>query len=952
MQPFLKDIARYLYSKHGEELESCCVVLPNQRAGLFLKKYLSELIPKPVWSPQVLTITDLMTELSDLTVADDLYLLFELYDIYCKEKKSREIFDSFYFWGEIMLADFDDIDKYLVNAFDLFRNITALKSIEKEFSYLTEEQIKVIQRFWQSFQTERMAGDNKEFLNTWEILYNVYSKLKERLLDKKIGYEGMIYRNAVERLDQDQNIPIAYTRIFFVGFNALNECELKLFRYFKRHFNASFFWDYDEYYVKDIHHEAGRFMRRNLKEFGWDGEEISRNLLLNEKDIQIISVPSEAGQARILPDILRMFGDNSPETAIILANESLLMPVLHSLPESLNEFNITMGYPVLETPLYSLLEHIIRLQDNCREYEDGSWKFYNQDVIAILRHPSVNHGDDDIRKAIEEIKNQNLIFISETWLQEHTSLCSVFTRVRDSSKILKYLLNILEETARRSSDSDNRIKELENEILFRMFIRIKRLDEILQEKRIEFLSTTLFRLIRKMLLDTRIPFSGEPLTGLQVMGVLETRVLDFRNLVLLSMNEGVFPRTPFRHSFIPHNLRFGFNLPVIEHQDAIYSYYFFRLLQRAEKIVLVHNSKSDGLSGGERSRFLHQLIYSKSFSVKEKVIAYNIKANPERPIVIQKDERIRDLLMEFTSDGKEAKYFSPSALNMYLDCPLKFYFRFIAGIEEPEELKEEVDPLLFGILLHTAMDHLYKPFGSEVISRDLLQGLLHNRSRVVAAANYAFKEVFRLSGNEMDLKVEGRNVIMREIIEKYLSAIIERDISYTPFSIVDIEKKIIISLPVNSQSETIEVQIGGKIDRIDYMADEIRILDYKTGRVMTKIDSVNDLFDQKQKDRNGAVFQVLLYSKLMHHSEGKLNVSLVPGLYPVIDINKDDFDYHIFIGPPNRKEIISDYRVMDEEFTEKLTYLVEEIFNPNIPFYQTEITDHCEYCPYKNICHR
>lgn len=953
MTPFLKDIAAYLYSTYGAELENCCVVFPNQRAGLFLKKYLSEMISKPTWSPQILTITDLMSEISALTVADDLYLLFELYDIYCKEKKSKESFDSFYFWGEIMLADFDDIDKYLVNASDLFRNITAVKSIEKEFNYLSEEQIRIIQRFWQSFQAEGLDKNNIEFLSTWEILFNIYTKLKERLISKKLGYEGLIYRNVADLLDQDKTLSVSFSRVFFVGFNALNECELKLFKYFKKHFNASFFWDYDDFYYNNIHHEAGRFMRKNLKELGLTGDNISHNNLLNGKDIQVMSVPSEVGQARILPDVLSVFNDTSPETAIILADENLLIPVLHSLPESVNEFNITMGYPVHETPLYSLIGHIIRLQDNSRENEDGTWKFYSQDVLAILSHPSVNHGyEDEFRDLKEEIMNRNLIFISETWLQEHPVLSSFFTKVKDPGGILKYLLNILEEIARRSSERDNQMKELENEIIFQLFIRIKRLDEILQESKIEFQTKTLFRLIRKILLNTRIPFSGEPLTGLQIMGVLETRVLDFRNLVLLSMNEGIFPRTPVRHSFIPHNLRFGFNLPTLEHQDAIYSYYFYRLIQRAEKIVLIYNSKSEGLSSGERSRFLHQLMFSKSFTVKEKVIAYNIQANPERPISITKNGPIQDRLREFVYGKKDSKYLSPSALNIYLDCSLKFYFRFIADLEEPEELKEEVDPLLFGILLHTAVNNLYKPFGSEVFSKDLLKGLLLNNNRITSATNHAFKEVYKLSGNEGKVIIEGRNVIIREILERYLIAIIQRDILYAPFSIVDMEKKIMITLPVKIETGNTEVVIGGKIDRIDYTANEIRILDYKTGRVTQKINSIADLFDRKQQDRNSAVFQVMLYSMLVHSSKHELNVSVVPGLYPIMDISKDEFDYHIAIGPPHKKENISDYRIFNGEFTGMLTETVEEIFNPSIPFLPTEITDRCRYCPYRNICHR
>ena len=953
MTPFLKDIASHLYSTYSGELENCCVVFPNQRAGLFLKKYLSELISKPAWSPHILTITDLMSEISNLTVADDLYLLFELYDIYCKEKKSKESFDSFYFWGEIMLADFDDIDKYLVNASDLFKNITSLKSIEEEFSYLSEEQIKIIQQFWQSFHTEEPERNNNEFLSTWEILFNVYTKLKERLINKKLGYEGLIYRNVADLLEQDNVLSFSFSRIFFVGFNALNECELKLFRYFKKHFNASFFWDYDDYYYNNIHHEAGRFMRRNIREFGFSKTDISHNNLLNGKDIQIISVPSQVGQARILPKVLSSFGETSPEMAVILADENLLIPVLHSLPEPVKEFNITMGYPVHETPIYSMIGHFIRLQDNSREYEDGKWKFYCRDVISILSHPSVNQGYEDVsRKLIDEIKNQNLIYISETWFKEHPVLSSFFTKVKDSRELLKYLLFILEEIARKSSEPDNQMKELENEIIFQLFIRIKRLDEVIHENKIEFQTTTLFRLIRKILLNTRIPFSGEPLTGLQIMGILETRVLDFRNLVLLSMNEGIFPKTPYRHSFIPSNLRYGFNLPTLEHQDAIYSYYFYRLIQRAEKIVLIYNSKSEGLSGGERSRFLHQLKFSNSFSVNEKVIGYNIRSNPERPVTISKNIPIKERLWEFVDLQKGSKYLSSTALNMYLDCSLKFYFRFIAEIEEPEELKEEVDSLLFGNLLHNAVNNLYKTFGSEVISKDLLKGLLQDSKRISLATNIAFKEIFRLSGNIAEVKIEGKNVIIREILEKYLSAIIQRDMSYAPFSSIHMEKKIMMKLPIKTETGKEEVIIGGRIDRIDYMENEIRILDYKTGRVTQKVDFIADLFDRQQKERNSAIFQVMLYSMLMHSSQQELSVAIVPGLYPIMDISRDDFDYHISIGPPRQKKIIGDYMDFNEEFQGMLTAIVEEIYNPSVPFLPTEIKNRCEYCLYRMICHR
>jgi len=633
-----------------------------------------------------------------------------------------------------------------------------------------------------------------------------------------------------------------------------------------------------------------------------------------------------------------------------------------------------MGYPVQETQLYSLIGHIIRLQENVRENDDGSCKFYSQDVLAILNHPSVNHGyENDFRKIVELIINQNLIFVHENLLNKHPVLKSVFIRIKDQGDVLRYLLNILEEIAQRfpgrseqaqdddspKQDQDRKIPEqdrqmqsLENEIIFQLFIRIKRLDEILQGRKVEFRIATLYRLIRKMLMNTHIPFSGEPLAGLQIMGVLETRVLDFRNLVLLSMNEGVFPKSPVRHSFIPHNLRYGFNLPTVEHHDAIYSYYFYRLIQRAEKVVLIFNSKSEGMTSGEQSRFLHQLKFNKMFSVKEKVIAYNIQANPERPITIVKNDMIMGRLKEFTRGEPGGKYLSPSALNMYLDCSLKFYFNFIAGLEEPGELKEETDPLLFGILLHTAVNNLYKPFSKEMISSDLLKGILSDNSKIGLSVKLAFKDVYQLPGEPDKMKIEGRNAIIRSIIEKYLREIVSRDMHYTPFKIVDMEQKIRIGLPLRNETGNFEAVIGGKIDRIDYVADEIRILDYKTGRVDQKVESIDILFDRNKKERNSGVFQVMLYAKLILVSSPEITVSIVPGLYPIMELNKENFDYHISIGPANKKERVGDFRKLNDEFTQKLIETVEEIFNPAVPFSPTTVTDRCRYCPYRKICHR
>lgn len=929
------------------------MVFPNRRAGLFFNKYLSGLAEKPVWAPRDYTISDLMVELSSLEPADELFTLFELYEIYCQEKNVRESFDEFYFWGEIMLSDFDDIDKYLVNAPKLFQNISDLKSIEDQFSYLSEDQIRIIKRFWQNFEPGRSSKHKDQFLDTWKVLNNLYSKLRQKLQNKKIGYEGMIYRNVAENLGNSETLTVPFLKVFFIGFNALNECEKVLFRHLSSKGIADFFWDYDDYYLKNNRHEAGRFIRMNIKEFGSAINNFSHTSLTGQKEIRIISVPSTVGQAKVLPELLADMNDISHETAIVLADEKLLVPVLHSLPETTGEFNVTMGYPVNETPVYSLVELIIDLQNNCRKYSDQNWRFYYRDVLAILNHPLIYQGlEMEIDELIKEITGRNKIFITGKELHKNFLLGSIFTRIDEAKQIPDYLLGILEKLARDNIGQDHSYKTLESEIIFQLYIRIKRLKEVIDESNIHLNTLTLFRLLRKTLMHTRIPFSGEPLAGLQVMGVLETRGLDFKNLIILSMNEDIFPGSPVSHSFIPHHLRFGFNLPTIEHQDAIYAYYFYRLIQRAKKITLIYNSKTEGLSTGEKSRFIHQLLFDPVFSVDEKVIAYNIQANPEKPVLISKGGMVTDILNEYISGNVNKKFLSPSALNVYIDCSLRFYFRYIARLKEPEEVAEEIDQLLFGNMLHAAVNKLYKPFRSEQITDLLLRELANNKEAIHSAIHYAFNQEYQSVSDAGKAEIEGRNLIIHEILTQYLIQIMRADISYTPFSIIDMEGSYAFDIPIHRENALIHVKIGGKIDRIDNVGHEIRIIDYKTGKVDRKISDLDDLFDHDLKDRNHAVFQTLLYAKLFHCSGREQDKAIVPGLYSIRELSNDDFDYHILAGSQKNREKITDYKVLDEPFTKNLTGIIEEIYDNDTGFRPTQIIENCEYCPYLNICHR
>ncbi len=947
MKYFLKEIAQYIVDAYGSRLKDCCVVFPNRRAGVFFKKHLAACITQPVWSPVVYTINDLVLKLSDYQRADDLELVFDLYELYRELSKSSESFDSFYSWGEIVLADFNDIDKYLVDPADLFQNITDIKAIENRFSYLTKEQIQVIQRFWKKFHPEK-GNHEEKFLELWQILHPIYSRLNDRLSEKRSGYEGMIYKEVVNRIRTKDDLKLPFEKIIIAGFNALNECEKALFRYFISRNVAEFIWDYDDYYVNNLVHEAGRFLRDNLREFApLQDDFLHNNLETGKKSIQVINVPSNASQARLLPGFLSA-EDNTPDTAVILADEGLLMPVLHSLPGEIKDVNVTMGYPVNETPVYSLIEHVVDLQSNKR----GAGRFYHKDVLSILNHPYVMRMHaGHCRPLVSRIQRQNWIYISEDHLRDNELFSLIFHQLSDFRDLPDYLLQILEHIVRSESRDENIASSLENEFIYQLYIRINRLKDILSRRDVKLTATTMNRLIRKVMINSRIPFAGEPLSGLQVMGILETRVLDFRKVIILCMNEDKIPGSGKNYSIIPHHLRLGFKLPTLEHQDAIYAYYFYRLIQRAEEVVLMYNSHSEGISSGEKSRFLYQLIFDPLFEVKEKVLGFNISAVPEQIVRIDWDKKIDEKLKKYNAGRDNGRFLSPSAMNTYIDCSLKFYFKYLADLKEPDEVVDEVDPLVFGNLLHHAINLLYEPFIGKYLEDGDLSRMKGNKELIGRSIQSAFQNEKLIIENGPDARPEGKYAIIDEILKKYIRIILEVDRRYTPLKIIALEKAHKMKIQVYHHPEIKEVIVGGKIDRIDLTGNDLRIIDYKTGETKDRFNMVSDLF-KSGYNRNNAAFQTFVYSKLFFDESEEIKSMIVPGLYPIRELLKNSFDYHFKSGPPMKKSTIADYRDMDREFSQLLGDLVSEIFNPEVSFTQTEDKKLCEYCPYSTICHR
>jgi hypothetical protein len=761
----------------------------------------------------------------------------------------------------------------------------------------------------------------------------------------------MVYRNVAALAREGRLDRLNYNRFAFIGFNALNPCETELFRALQA--DALFYWDYDEHYLGNEIHEAGRFIRENLGNFRDDAAAFDhKNLVERTRDINVYSIPSDSGQAQLVHSILEKTLDNgSPgeETAIILADEELLIPVLNSLPGSLGEINVTMGYPISATPVFSLIEHVIEMQRNLRENPGGEVILYYKDVLPVLQHQYITLRQRlDSRELAVRINEQNQVYIKAGSLGVNPLFREVFRKISHPDGIAAYLLRILEMITADEGEGDAPVPALELEFIYRIYTRIKRLKDVLTRLEIPVTLNSFLRLFYKFLRRTRIPFSGEPLAGIQVMGVLETRVLDFERILILSMNEGALPGRGHRQSFIPHSLRLGFRLPTLEYQDAIYAYYFYRLIQRPSEVHLIYNNRAEGLRTGERSRYIYQLRYNPAFRVIERSGAFDIHSTPVRPIRVEKTASVIQKMMEFCSEAGSSSrsYLSPSALNSFIDCSLQFYFRYIAGIKETEQLKEEIDPALFGTILHKSVQLIYGSLVNPIGKQDLMQV-----GREPGAIRDAIDESFREHYfGEAAAIPTGRNKVIAEIIYSYIMRILEKDMEYCPFGVVGLEQTCLMDLPVVGQG--VSVRIGGQIDRIDRLADRIRILDYKTGTGGMTFPTVGSLFEQDSNNRNRAVFQTLLYARLFKSTTKDETVPLTPGIYLIREIFDPGFRYHFSMGSGRKKEALMDYSKIDDEYTSHLAGLLGRMYDAALPFEQTPRLETCLHCPYRGICHR
>lgn len=956
MKPFLYQIASIFYQQYGAEVSKLAFVFPNRRTGLFFQKYLSEVAEKPLFSPTILTINDLFVKLSGKQTADRINMLFLLYEIYIRHSGSTETFDEFLYWGEMLLNDFDDVDKYMADARMLFTNVTDLREIENDFSFLDEDQIAAIRTFWSSFYPKGDSPNQEEFLAVWKILYTLYDDLKNALAAEGKGYEGMIFREVVEQMEQNNCCDLPYTKVVFVGLNALSVAEERFLLQLQKREIADFYWDYASPKVTDSNNKASYFVERNLKNFP------SKYPLPKEEEIktniEVIGIPSGIGQAKqvytLLSELCKedaMSPEEALRTAVILPDEHLLIPVLNAIPEQIRRINVTMGYPLAGTPVASLMEYILALQKNVR-YVDRQPVFYFRDVLPILNHRYISTTNPEaVTSLIRDIAENNKIYITSSDLGKTSLLSVLFTPVTDVDTFSDYLINVLQELNKvmyslsgeeEEDDATQRTNDLEQEFIFHYFTTVNRMKEIMQDTGIEMKIDTYFRLLKRVTDTITIPFRGEPLSGLQIMGVLETRALDFDRLIILSMNEGIFPLRKAANSFIPYNLRRGFGLPTYEHQDSVWAYHFYRMIYRASNVSLLYDTRSNGLQTGEVSRFVHQLHYHYEQPMHNKLVVYNVSSAKTPALQVQKTAEVMERLAAFRKGGMRA--ISASAVNTYLDCPLKFYFSVVEGIREEEEVSETIESNVFGSILHRVMEELYEPLCGKMVTADLLKAIRKDIPVLTGAIARAFAEVFFKT--DVVRPLTGQNFLIGEMIRKYVEKILERDSKLTPFKYIESERKISRLFTLSDRSE---IQLKGFIDRIDEVRDAIRIIDYKSGSGTSVFTTVESLFDMEEKDRAKAVMQVFMYSWMV--GEVPAGKVLQPGIYYMRTLFSDSFDAAVSRRiERTRTQDVTDFSEYSEAFETCLRSCLDEIFGREKPFIQTPTEKACGWCPFKDIC--
>lgn len=968
MATFIEEVALRLYEKYGDDVSSLVMLMPSKRARLFFAEALSKVADRPLWEPEYSSIDDLMCSLSGLKKVDRVRLIAELHPIYQRYHDVK--FDEFYHWGEVLVADFDMIDKYNVDAHQLFANIGDLKELEADLSYLTEEQIAMINRFWHTLTGEggTLVTESKaksRFLEIWRSLGSVYDEFRARLRELGVGYMGMIYREAVERLKAEAVSLPTDKRYVFVGFNALSECERELLLRMQSSGCVDFYWDYDNYYVGNKSQEAGMFIRKNLESFS-ECEGISHDNFLNKKSVNVLSSSSNVAQCQCVVEVLEKIAEENggkldKSTAVVLTDENLLMPLLYALPDKFKVertqrgdrvverplINVTMGYPLRSTLAYSFVERLLALQKNSKGTKEAP-TFYHIDVDGLLSHPYIaDTSTSQYADVRNEIVKQRQFQVPQSMLAKSPLLEKIFRKTDNWQEESEYLMDVVDAVAVTTGKGDE--SAYRAEFLAVTYDAIAKLHNVMLQCNIDKVSETIYRsLVRRHLQAERVPFTGEPLEGLQIMGILETRNLDFKNVIILSMTDNNFPgNRSTDKSFIPYGLRYGFNIPTAEHHEGVYAYYFYRLAERAENLYMFYSSASDDKSTGEPSRYIRQIEYETDFDIKYAKVGVEVSFSENKKIEVEKSDAIFKKLLDYAC----GKGISPTQFSRYVMCPLKFYFSAVEHLRDDDDMEESVDSLTFGNIFHEASDLLYKQIKGDANPAERLKEL-RDRGEVEKCVDEALAKVYFKREGEPLPELGGELLIIRNIVLTYLRQnLLDYDIKNGEFVLLETEEDIDLELPVDVNGEHYDVKIAGRLDRRDSIegGKMVRVVDYKTGQQNTTYAGIEGLFKGKATDRMSNIINTLLYSMIVKHRKER---KVRPELFFISNMVDKNYSPIFMDGTTKPPTPLLDYDMCAEKFEEAVSATLHEMFDRSIPFVQSNDEDACKYCDFITVCNK
>lgn len=966
MKTFLECVTDYLLDNYTNDFRDILLIFPNQRPKAYLYEKIKERLKgKTSWLPQTATIDHFLTKQSGVAVASQETLLALLFKVYQDVSgNNNETFDHFYPWAETLLKDFDDLDKYMVDAQSILKCIEDIKELDDKFDYITEEQKDAIIQFFTSYNNQQQESElKKRFLSIWRIILSLYTQLNAELDKQHIAYQGKAYRMAVEKLN---NNVLPFKKVCFIGFNAITQAEYRIFQILNRRKQAIFFWDADKDFIKiddnaqGANKEAGLFLRRYMQEFpNPDGFECQSVAMCN-KQIRIISSPSQMGQLDAVASLLSANQNSIQDSAVVLSDESLLETLIDRISTTASEINITMGAPVKNSLSGQWIEALFRLQSNLQTPKDGSTTFYYKNVNEVLRHPFYTTINSNFaQSALNIISSEHYFQVPMDKLIDDGDSFSktIFTPITNADSLFQYIRNVLHALIDQFTNNDklqNENLKVHNEMLAKIWKQIGQQHAEVKKNNITMEMATCIKLLRRTISSIKVPYEGKQTEGLQVMGFLETRALDFKNIYITNVNEGVLPLDGKGPSFLPYNLRKSFGLPTSIEREAMYAYYFYRLIQRAENVTLIYcNSSSD--KALERSRYILQLIYSGA-KVEQLTLPSTIRLSGPSNLCIEKNDDVMACMTKYLIDNgnEKAKPLSPSSLISYQKCPLLFYLQSVLALREEDEIEEEIDARVLGNIFHKAAETLYTEIsdqGEKTITEEILDYTANNSELIDKHLQNAFVDVLQEGKRNSGLKIEGRNALIFEILHDYIVATLKYDKQHAPIKIVALEEKFFATIDVEFNNQQHKVRVGGTIDRVDIDKNgKHRIVDYKTGSNSPQLDNIESFFDHTKIDKAKGALQTLIYS-LAYQQQTKTNADINAYLYMVKSAKtaKPDFLVHTKGKTPDEFSEGNFLRV-NNLVQENTTKIVTEIFNRNNPFTQTENDKNCKHCCFKLFC--